>query len=166
MATKVQGLDRLRRKLKALPDSARKEIAKAMEQSAQEIVDLAKSLVPVATGALRDSIGWTWGDAPKGSMTLGYVRSGGAGSGKMVVTIYAGDDQAYWARWVEFGTAPHGLARGADRSRNKRQTMGATHGGTPAQPYFYPAYRAVRKRAKSRVTRAITKSAKRVAAGG
>ena len=38
--------------------------------------------------------------------------------------------------------------------------------GTTAQPFFYPAYRAVRKRVKGRVTRSITKSAKKVAAGG
>ena len=140
-----------------MPELARQEIAKAMEQSAQEVVDLAKSLVPVSTGALRDSIGWTWGDAPSGSMVLGAVRASGKGAGNMVITIFAGNDEAYWARWVEFGTSPR---------INGGEYAGSQHPGTHAQPFFFPAYRAVRKRVKSRVTRAITKSAKRAASGG
>lgn len=157
MPTKIQGLDRLNKKLRRLPDAARAEIAKAMEQSAAEVVALAQSLVPVDGGDLRDSIGWTWGDAPNGSMTLGTVRSKGRGAGNMVVTIYAGDDKAWYARFVEFGTSPH---------VNGGRFAGSNNPGTAAQPFFYPAYRAVRKRVKGRVTRAITKSAKRVAAGG
>lgn len=65
MATKIQGLDRLKRKLKSFPDAAREEIAKAMEQSANEVVALAKSLAPVDDGDLQMSISWTWGDAPR-----------------------------------------------------------------------------------------------------
>ncbi len=157
MATKVQGLDRLRRKLKALPDAARKEIAKAMEQSANEIVVLAKSLAPVESGDLQMSIGWSWGDAPKGSMVLGTVKTEGKGAGNLRITVFAGGGEAFYARFIEFGTAPH---------VNQGRFAGSQHPGTAAQPFFYPAYRATRRRAKGRVSRAITKSAKRVAAGG
>lgn len=148
MATRIQGVDRLKRKLRALPDAAREEIAKAMEQSANEIVALMKSLVPVDTGDAQMSIGWTWGDAPKGSMVLGTVRKGGfkggtKGAGNMVITIYAGGGEAWHARLVEFGT------------KNMK-----------AQPFFYPAWRALRRRVRGRTTRAINKSAKRIAAGG
>lgn len=142
MATRVRGLDRLKRKLRRLPDAAREEIAKAMEKSANEIVALAKSLAPVDSGDLQMSINWNWGDAPRGSKVLGTVREEGRGKGNMVITIFAGGSDAYHARWVEFG--------------NKNMA---------AQPFFYPAYRALRRRAKSRVTRAITKSAKKTAAG-
>ncbi|MET3899674.1 HK97 gp10 family phage protein [Devosia sp. UYZn731] len=155
MATKVLGLDRLRKKLRRLPELARQEISLAMEKSAAEIVDLAKSLVAVDHGDLRESIGWTWGDAPKGSITLGQVK--GPATGNLRITIYAGDDKAFYARWVEFGTSAHvngGLYAGSDNP------------GTPARPFFFPSWRAGRKRAKARVTRAITKSAKRAAAGG
>lgn len=156
MATKVLGIDRLRRKLKRLPELAREEISKAMEQSAAEIMAMAKSLVAVDQGDLRDSIGWTWGDAPKGSMTLGEVK-GGRGAGNLRITIYAGNDEAFYSRWVEFGTSPH---------INGGRFAGSDNPGTAAQPFFYPSWRAGRKRAKGRVTRAITKSAKRAAAGG
>src|SRR5690606_25076602 len=99
-----------------------------------------KSLVPVDSGALRDSIGWTWGDAPKGSITLGRVKA--TKEGDEVITIYAGtrnknlgDKDAFYVRFVEFGTqnmAPH--------------------------PFFYPSYRALRRRVKSRVTREMKKA--------
>lgn len=135
---KVQGLDKLRKKMRALPDVARKEIRAAMEKGANEIVAMAKGLVPVDNGDLRDSIGWTWGSAPKGSMTLAQ-----AGEGDFRLTIYAGNDRAFYARWVEFGTEQN-----------------------TAQPFFYPSYRALRKRTKSRISRAYTKAAKKVAAGG
>ncbi|MGN6451246.1 MAG: HK97-gp10 family putative phage morphogenesis protein [Brucella intermedia] len=142
MATyaKVIGLPKLRKKLEALVTVGRDEIRRAMETSADEIVALAKSLAPVDKGDLKDSIGWTWGKAPKGAMTLGKVQSDGVDS-EFTITIYAGNSEAYYARWVEFGT----------------QKMAA-------QPYFYPSYRALRRRSKSRVTRAVTKAIKKVAA--
>lgn len=136
----VLGLPRLARKLRALPERAKTEISKAMEESANEIVALAKSLVPVSSGDLRDSIGWTWGAAPEGAMTLATV---GARSGNIRITVYAGSDKAYYARWVEFGTQ-----------------------AAPANPFFYVSYRALRKRAKGRISRAISRSARAVAAGG
>ncbi|QMV00164.1 HK97 gp10 family phage protein [Devosia sp. D6-9] len=149
----IQGLDRLKRKLRTFPAAVEAEIRAAMEVSANEVVALAKSLVPRDTGALVESIGWTWGDAPKGSMTLGKV----GGTGNLVITIYAGDDKAFWARWVEFGTSPHA---------NAGMFAGSENPGTRAQPFFYPAYRAVRRRVKGRVTRAVNKAARRIASGG
>lgn len=142
MATyaKVIGVAKLRRKLEALVAVGRDEIKRAMETSADEIVALAKNLVPVDKGDLKDSIGWTWGKAPKGAMTLGTVQSNEVDSG-FTITIFAGNSDAYYSRWVEFGT----------------QKMAA-------QPYFYPSYRALRRRSKSRVTRAVTKAIKKVAA--
>lgn len=140
MATyaKVIGQEKLKKKLLALVSAGKIEIKKAMETSADEIVAMAKGLVPADTGALRDSIGWTWGKAPKGAMTLGTVQTDAVDSG-FTITIYAGNSEAYYARWVEFGT----------------QKMGQ-------RPYFYPSYRALRKRAKGRVTRAVNKTFKKV----
>lgn len=135
MSAKVQGLDRLRRKLKRLPQVAKDEIRNALAQSAREIADLAESLVPQDSGKLAGSIGWTWGDAPKGAMTLARGQAG-----DLTVTVYAGDDEAFYARWIEFGT----------------QKMAA-------QPFFFVSYRALRKRASSRIKRAQTKAAKKVA---
>jgi HK97 gp10 family phage protein len=157
MVTKIEGVDKLKRKMAAFPQLARQEIAKAMEQSAEEIVRLARSLAPFDDGDLQRSIGWTWGDAPAGSIKLGTVRQEGKGAGNLAITIYAGNATAFYARWVEFGTSAH---------VNGGRFTGTQHPGTRAQPFFFPAYRALRKRVRSRTTRAIRKAARAAAAGG
>lgn len=139
--TKVLGLESLRRKLKLIPQEAKAEIRKALEASADEIVKMAKSLAPVDSGDLQMSVSWTWGEAPKGSMLLGRVV-GPNDKNDLTITIYAGGSEAFYARWIEFGTEK-----------------------MKAQPFFLPSYRANRKRARARITRGVTKAAKKVAAG-
>lgn len=151
---KILGLEKLNRKLKQLPAVAEKRIKEAMGQGADEIVSLMKSLVAVDSGDLRDSIGWTWGDAPKYSQKIATVKSS---DGKLVITIYAGNSKVRYGHLVEFATKAH---------ENGGQFAGTTHPGTSAQPFFFVSYRALRRRTKSRITRAINKSAKEVAAGG
>lgn len=160
----VQGLFSLRKKLRAVPDTAKDEIRKAMEAAAQEVVNLARHLCPVDAGDLRASIGWTWGDPPRGAIVIAKSKPR-KGASDMRLTIFAGNDKAFYARWVEFGTAPHSLAKGADSSsKRKRVSGGRQHPGAAARPFFFPAYRAERKKIKSKVSRAITKAAKKVAA--
>ncbi|WP_200898747.1 HK97-gp10 family putative phage morphogenesis protein [Candidatus Rhodobacter oscarellae] len=127
----------MRRKFtQTVPEEVRKSATAALEKGAQEIVDMARSLAPVDSGDLRDSIGWTWGDAPKGSLVLGAV--GGQEYGTLRITVYAGNDDAFYAAWQEFGT------------QNQR-----------AHPYFFPAYRSLRRRVRSRITRDINKAIKK-----
>jgi hypothetical protein len=155
---RVLNRERLKRKLIAVPEFVKAEIKLAMEQSAQEIVKLAQQLVPVRDGDLHDSIGWTWGDAPKGSIAIATV---GAGK-ELRITIYAGDEKAYYARWVEFGVAASSRGqRITNRSGRSRVSGGAT--GQGPRPFFFPAYRIGRKKAKARVSRAVRKAAKRAA---
>lgn len=163
MATQVLGLLGLRKKARRLPQIVRDEVQKSLEAAADGVVALARSLVPVEDGDLRDSIGWTWGDPPRGAIVLGQSRPMKS-AGDMRLSIYAGDDRAFYARWVEFGTAPHSTAKGADRMSKRRSKGGRMHPGAKAHPFFFPAWRAHRKRVKSRVSRAITRGAKKVAA--
>jgi HK97 gp10 family phage protein len=129
---------RIRKKLKAVAPSIEKAVAASLEKSAQEIVDLAKSLCPVDRGDLRNSIGWTWGDAPDGAIVL--AASEGAA---MRITIYAGSDDAFYVRWVEFG-----------------------HSTASPQPFFLPAYRTLRKRIKNRTNRDTKKAIDKVMKNG
>lgn len=129
----VRGLDRLNRKLKRLPEQAEEAIRAQIAKSAGAIVGTAQNLVPIKSRALHDSIGWTWGTAPVGTRVLGSVKGGST----FTATIFAGDDKAFYARWVEFGTA-----------------------NASAQPFFYPSYRAHSKKAKAAIKRAINKAAK------
>lgn len=136
MIGKFLNVAKLNRKLARLPGVARNGMREALAQSAREITDLMEALVPKDSGNLAGSIGWTFGTAPKGSLAIGFVKSG-----ELTVTIYCGDSDAYYARWVEFGT----------------QKMAA-------QPFFFPAYRALRKRASRRIKSSARKAAKKVAA--
>lgn len=149
----ILGLKSFNRKLKALPALAETAIKLAMEQGADEIVAMMKRLVPVDNGDLRDSIGWTWGDAPSYSQRIGAVKSK---TGNLKITIYAGNSKVRYAHLVEFGSAPH---------VNGGMFAGTQNPGAKAQPFFFVSFRALRRRTKSRITRAINKSAKQIASG-
>jgi HK97 gp10 family phage protein len=152
---KILNLGKLNRKLKRLPDAATIEIRAGMEAAAEEIVAMMKSLVPVNDGALRASIGWTFGKAPKGSLAVAAVKSGAAGD--LTITIYAGNAEAYYARWVEFGTARH---------VNAGKFPGTQNPGTSARPFFYVSWRANKRTAKRLVRKGVRNAVKKVVAGG
>lgn len=65
------------------------------------------------------------------------------GRHELAVIVQAGGPKAPHARWLEFGTTK-----------------------MRARPYFFPAYRSLRKRIKSRATRASKKAATKVAGNG
>lgn len=129
----VQGLANFQRQWGAIPAKVRAEVRKAMEDVADEIVAQMYSVAPHRTGDLAGSIGWTWGDGPKGSFIIGTV--GRSEYATMRITIYAGDKDAFYARFHEFGTV-----------------------NMPANPFFYPVWRVKRKSAKNRITRAMNKA--------
>lgn len=167
----ILGLARLNRKLKKLPVQAEKRIKEAMEEGANEIVAMMKSLAPDVSGDLKASIGWTWGDRPKYSQVLATVKSK---DGKLVLTIFVGNNKVRYAHLVEFGTAAHDIYGKRQGLLGRRNAMGkdgrfgthVKHPGAQAKPFFFVSWRALRRRTKSRISRAITKSAKEVAAGG
>lgn len=146
--TKIIGMPRLLRKLKVLPDVARAELRVALAQQADDIVAMMKRL---AQGSrLIGSIGWVWGNKPpKGAMAVATV-----GKGDLAITIYAGNAEVFWARWEEFGTAPH-IVGG--------KFAGAEHPGTAPRAFFFPSWRALRKSVKSKLRKASRDAARKVA---
>lgn len=133
---KIERLDRFKRKLRMLSPATKAEIAIAIQKSADEITDLQKRLAPERTGKLKGSIG----NRPvEGTENLAVeLHAGGAATTKPVRN---GASATYdYALADEFGTTE-----------------------TTAQPYFYPAYRLGKKRAKARIARAATSAAKKVA---
>lgn len=154
MATRIQGLRELNRKLKWIPKAAKEAARKAVVQGAEEIAAIQRNLAPVDKGDLRDSIHVT----KPGQTTPPYSQPGGsrqAGPEEAIVT--AGNSKVRTAHLVEFGTKAH-IAGGI--------FAGAQIPDIPAQGFFWPGYRAVRKRVRSRVTREINKAIKAAATGG
>jgi HK97 gp10 family phage protein len=124
---------------KTIPNNVRNAAKAAMEQGAEELVKMMKSLAPVDSGGLQMSISWTWGKPPKGSRVI--AKSDPDAMGGLAITIYAGNDVAYYAAWQEFGTIK-----------------------MPKHPFFFPAWRSLRKRVRSRIARNVNKAIKAGAA--
>lgn len=145
----VEGVAQLTRKLtRQVPAAVQNAARLAMEQGAEETVAMMRRLCPVDEGELRDSIGWTWGEAPAGSMILGKV--GARDYSTMRITIYAGNDNTIVTnkRAVEFQNA-------------RLQEFGTQ--AMQANPFFFVSWRTMKKRVKSRMMRNIRKA---IRAGG
>lgn len=141
MAAEIQNAERLLQKLRRIPQAAKVSIREAMAEQADEVVAFMKRRVPVDEGDLRDSIGWRWGSrAPAGSIGVATV---GARDSDLTITIFAGGQSAFHARWVEFGTVK-----------------------MAARPFFFVSWRANRKHIRRRIQAAVRAAARRVAAGG
>jgi len=130
MASSIKGLRELERKLKAIPKATRSEVRSVLLVSAAEMVALAKALTPVDSGTLRDSVRSEPGD---NELSI-VVRAGGEAT-----TVAARDGQGEYdySLGVEFGNSQVG-----------------------EQPFFWTSYRAIKKKAKSRATRAIRRAAR------
>ena len=132
MARGIEGLERLRRRLDAMPAKARAAAVKMVNKSADELVAQMKAIAPVSQdknpGELRDSI-------RKEEGLLGDVSA--------VVLADAKDDKGrpYAAR-VELG---HMAKNGVQ---------------VPAEPFFYPVVRVNRARIKRRLARAVSRALK------
>lgn len=146
---------RLQSRLAKVPDIARAAAAKAMEEGAELIVQEMKKAAPVLKdtanksrrpGALRDSIGWTWGEIPAGSFTIADIRSGknaGEQYATLQIKIYAGNREAFYGRWQEFGTKEH-----------------------PAHPFFFSVWKKHRAGFRRRIRNAVRKTIREAYANG
>lgn len=136
----VEGLSAFQRKMALIPKAVHDEIRKELEKQAEELVQMMRRIAPRGeTGALAASIRWTWGDAPKGTMSVGTVAA--SEGSDMRITIYAGGkvgaQDAFYARFQEFGTK-----------------------NMPANPFFFPSYRAKRRAIRGALSRAIKRGLK------
>lgn len=140
LKTKIRGIDKLKAKANRLPAQARAHIAEALEKAANIIVTDMKRGVPVDDGDLRDSI--KWDKVPDTDGTA--------------IQITAGDGDAYYASFVEFGT------KGGSRKRKDASGSVTTyqHPGTRAQPFFFPAVRMNRTRTRRLISAGYRKAAK------
>lgn len=137
--------DRLRTRMKAVPAKVRRALRAQAEINARELVATQKRFAPEDTGFLI------------GNITATNVSDSTRISWKI-------EASALHARWVEFGTA----AKEGDaprQNRNYRRTAVLTtgsrgHAATPAHPFFYPAYRLLKRRFSARLTRAVKKALK------
>lgn len=166
----IKGKDKFLKQIDALPRALKDEIRNALKMSGEEMVDLAKRFAPVKSGALRNSISYTFGRPRPENANVRGVSSAGEnardakGETGLLVTVHAGDARAWYASLVEFGTAPHEIKPkrpGGLLNVQGRLVEKVDHPGASANPYFFPAYRLSRGRAKARLSRSIRNGAKK-----
>lgn len=123
----IQGLAELNQALQGLSARIEQNILRGSLRAGQkEILEAAKSRVPVASGALRASL------KIKTSSKRGVVSA----------RLVAGSKTAYYAHMVEFGTAKHFIkpkrARSLFFAGLAREVV--DHPGAAAHPFMRPAF--------------------------
>lgn len=125
-------LERLRRRLEAIPTGIKEAVQPALLRSGEELSARMKQLAPVDEGDLRDSIAVT----PAGQRTPSYSQPGGSMTvPENAVAVTVGNEDVRYAHLQEYGTV-----------------------NNPAQPFFWPSYRLLKKRMGNRIKRAISKA--------
>jgi HK97 gp10 family phage protein len=136
----VRSIDRLTKRLAAIPKAVKADVQPSLQKSGQELVAAMQHLAPVSPdgahgnppGALRDSIVMT----PAGETTPPYSQPGGSHVvPENAVVITAGNTEVRYAHFPEYGTTK-----------------------MAAEPYFWPSYRLFKKRIANRTKRAISKA--------
>lgn len=141
-------LDKLNKRLNAIPKAAKQAMQPALMKAANQMAADMRAAVPVDEGDLKDSIAVT----PGGQSTPPYSQPGGQTVvPELTAMVTAGNSAVRYPHLVEFGTAPH---------ENAGQFPGTEHPGTQAQPFFWPAVRLNKKKATSAIKRAIRKAVK------
>lgn len=126
-------LDKLKARLAAISPAVKAAVVPALLKSGDDLADKMKTLAPKRTDALEDSIQVT----PPGSKT----PVGDKTAGELQVYVTAGDQETIhesnYAPYVEYGTK-----------------------NTPAEPFFWPAYRLSKKQIQTNIKRAVNKAVK------
>lgn len=133
MARSAQ-LQRLDRRLKAIPKRVKEATVPALEKSGEELAGTMRRLAPVDEGDLRDSITVTG----PGQSTPPYSQPGSETVvPENAVMITVGNKNVRYPHLVEYGTTK-----------------------ATAQPFFWPAFRLLQKRLQNRIKRSISKAVK------
>lgn len=127
---KITGLRNIEQRLARIPKAAKAAVKPALDRSADELVTAQRSLAPTDDGTLKASIQWHESDELKRTIT--------AGGPTTTRPVRSGTSATYdYALAQEFGTTK-----------------------MPANPFFWPGYRLLRKRIRNRIKRAISNAVK------
>lgn len=148
MPSKITGRDRLRFVLTKLPKEQRRQLRTAILAGADDIAAMQRRLAPFRTGELRKSIVVTPADRdiPRYA-TLKSSRT--VKDPELAAIISSGNSKVRYAHLVEFGTAPH---------ENEGRFPGTLNPGAPPQPFFYPGFRAMKRRVQNKINRTARKA--------
>lgn len=138
-----KGKAELVRRFQRMAPQAVEELGKNSLAMGNEMVSMARRLAPRRSGALQASIVLT----PPGQVPPKHSQGVRVGS----VMVTAGNDAVRYAHLVEFGVAPF---------TSGGMFEGVVNPGVPPHPFFFPAYRVVRRMFKRMASKALKKSIK------
>ena len=153
----VQGLDKLRRQLDAIPTEVDKELLTTLSASAEALVAKMNAVKPHPD----IEIGWHAHNNLGGSVVVKQYRNKPTGKsgqyGMIAVRVHATGPRLVsriprdLAKAYEFGTA-----------ERKQYSTGRETGAMPSRPFFCPTYRQNKRAIRSRLRAAIRRAVKRV----
>lgn len=146
----MEGLDKFSRTLRAIAADARAAMQSECDRSASQMVRLARALAPHRTGALAASIQAHSGPPPAHSQGKSLSGSG------IGATVSFGSSDVRYGALVEFGTKPH---------EQPNNPYNRHHPGARANPFFWPAWRAERRRFTRRMGKAMRDAIRKQAMG-
>lgn len=130
----MAGIKRFQQRMRAIPLAVREGTQPALMKGAEEIAALQRRFAPKDEGDLEDSITVTG----PGQETPPYSQPGGAHRvPENAAAVTAGNSEVRYPHLQEYGTTHH-----------------------PAQPFFWPAFRMLRKRSANRIKREMSKAVK------
>lgn len=152
---KVLGREALTKKLNQVAPLANKYAAEAKLQIATEAADKISDRAPISNSA-------TAGDYAA-SIQGGKISDRPAA--KALVGASASKDPdatGVFAAWIwhflEFGTRPHNVAKGARLARGRKKNEAVImHPGTRAQPHVFPTWRSMKAKAKKKISDAVSR---------
>ncbi|WHZ35756.1 hypothetical protein [Sagittula sp. MA-2] len=145
---------KFRKKMAAMRTEVHEALVRSVEANAEKVCAEMRAMLAIQRPAVaaQVDIDWTWGDAPKGSFTIGKASFNGAETTALTVTIYARakSGSGISAGWFEFGTAP------------RFHESGKATGRITATPFFFPVYRSNRQRVQSSLRAALRRAVKKI----
>lgn len=138
----VKGLAAFQRKMtRTIPRAVRRNLRTTMAVYAGRLVSTMEAFVPEDEGDLKNSIAWTWGEAPLGSLVIATVGDRGS---DLRITVYAGDESTVVTN------------KSGGRFQNARiQEFGTME--VPASPYFYVSWRLRKRSIKTGLRKTVKK---------
>lgn len=129
------GIGRIQQRLAMIPKNVREALHPELMKNGNDLAIMARILAPRDTGDLQESLTVT----PGGSSTPPFSTPGGKVIvPELAVAVTAGNSEVRYAHLVEHGTAD-----------------------TPAQPFFWPAFRLLKKKIARRIKGAASKAVKK-----
>jgi len=166
MASKLEGMERLKRRIARIPENIREPIKEAVQKNAEQVAGEIRRMAPEDSGRLKQSVRTEPGRSPMAVL----IKAGGP---LTTVPIREGSGKLWdYALGVEYGVKRHTqqgvfkldpsinlLTRAGRREAKGKQKF---HPGTMGTRFFYGTWLVEKRRLRQRLTaamkRAIAKS--------